>query len=431
MEKAASILPLRESRICIVGLGYVGLPLSVEFGKIYDTVGFDIDGKRIAELKNRIDRSGEVSSLELGASEQLKFSDSEVDLADRNIFIVTVPTPVNEIKEPDLGPVIEATRLVGKYLKRGGVCIFESTVYPGVTDEVCGPILEELSGLTINQDVYLGYSPERVVPADKSRRFVDILKVTSGSSATASAFIDALYRSVVVAGTYRAESIKIAEAAKVIENTQRDVNIALINEFSSIFRRMGLDTNEVLNAASTKWNFIDLRPGLVGGHCIGVDPYYLIHQAKKKGCSPALITTARQINEQVPLDVSRAYLQQVGQFRNHVGSSCLIVGATFKPDCGDLRNSKVLDIVKDLILNGVVVELYDGVASLVELRRLYGKIVRDDLSAAADYDGIILCVDHECVRDKEIHYWKSLLNNNGLIFDIKGIYPKDETDFRL
>ena len=372
MNNSKNIISLEESSIAVIGLGYVGLPLCVELGKKYKTLGFDINKNRIQDLMKLDDKTGEVSFSELKSSTKLNFSNSEDDLTNSNVFIITVPTPVDESKEPDLTPLINASKLVGKYIKDGSVVIYESTVYPGVTEETCGLILEEVSGLTLNIDFYLGYSPERIVPGDKSKNFKDILKITSGSSPECAKFVDSLYSSIVLAGTYCAENIKTAEAAKVIENTQRDVNIALINEFSLIFSRLGIDTNEVINAASTKWNFIELRPGLVGGHCIGVDPYYLIHHAKQKGHIPDLIMTARKINEQIPLDICQKYLDLIGQSRAYVGSRCLIVGATFKPDCNDLRNSKVKDIFDILTEKGVLIDILDEVADVKEIANIFG-----------------------------------------------------------
>lgn len=426
-----NIIPLDRICIGVIGLGYVGLPLCVEFGKKYKTLGYDVDENRVQDLTRFNDRTGEVSLAELRSSSHLRFSNSDKDLEDCNIFIITVPTPVDESKEPDLSPLISASKLVGRYIKDGSIVIYESTVYPGVTEETCGPILEDVSGLTLNSNFYLGYSPERIVPGDKSKNFKDILKITSGSTVASAQAVDALYGSVVSAGTYCAENIKTAEAAKVIENIQRDVNIALINEFSLIFSKLGIDTNEVINAASTKWNFIDLRPGLVGGHCIGIDPYYLIHQAKQKGHIPDLIMTARKINEKIPFDISQKYLDLVGRYRGYVGSKCLIVGATFKSDCNDLRNSKVKNVIETLIGKGVSIDIFDEVANYDDLKNTYGDIVIDKVDETLMYDGIILCVDHTFVREKSIDYWRSLMPASGCLLDVKAVYPRNETDFRL
>jgi len=431
MGEEGALVGIEERKIAVIGLGYVGLPLAVEFGKKYETVGFDIDDTRIEQLGNHIDRTGELTKSQLMLSERLSFTSNETDLFDYDVFIITVPTPVTQTKEPDLNPLISASSLVGKYIKNGSIVIYESTVYPGVTEEVCGPILEKVSGLVFNHDFYLGYSPERIVPGDKTRTFKDILKITSGSTSAAASVVDDLYKSVVAAGTYKAENIKTAEAAKVIENTQRDVNIALINEFSIIFRKMGIDTNEVINAAATKWNFIELRPGLVGGHCIGVDPYYLIHESKQKGYVPDLIATARKINEQIPVDIVNNYLKLVGKNRGYANSKCLVIGATFKPNCNDLRNSKVKDIVEMLVDNGVCVDLFDDVADYGQLHNIYGNVAVKMLGEKNSYDGIILCVDHEFVFGKKIEFWRSLLTKNGVFFDIKSVYKKDESDFRL
>ena len=337
---------VENSRIGILGLGYVGLPLAIEFGKQFDTVGFDIDLHRIQALQAGQDSTQEITSAEIQQAKRLKFSNTHHDLQSCNVYIVTVPTPVDDANRPDFEPLISASNTIGQYLKKDDVVIYESTVYPGTTEEVCVPILEKASGLIFNQDFFCGYSPERINPGDKQRRLINIKKITSGSAPAAADFVDALYRKIITAGTHRAPSMKVAEAAKVIENTQRDVNIALVNELAMIFNKMGIDTHDVLEAAGTKWNFLPFKPGLVGGHCIGVDPYYLTHKATVLGYHPELILAARRINSRMGLHVAHQVMRLMANKRLHVvDSKILVMGLTFKENCSDLRNTRVSDIL--------------------------------------------------------------------------------------
>src|SRR5690242_16958850 len=359
-EQEMRVLNLRKCRIGIVGLGYVGLPLAVEFGKHFDTTGFDVKKSRIAELEAGKDSTLETTRAELKAATQLRFTSDLADLKRCRVFIVTVPTPIDEYKRPDLTPLERASESVGKVLKKDDVVIYESTVYPGCTEEVCVPILERESGMKFNKDFFAGYSPERINPGDKEHRLPTIKKVTSGSTPEVAEFVNDLYSSIITAGTHKASSIKVAEAAKVIENTQRDVNIALINELALIFNRLGIDTEEVLNAAGSKWNFLPFRPGLVGGHCIGVDPYYLTHKAQEIGYHPEMILAGRRLNDNMALHVAAQITRLMGAKRIHVkGARVLVLGITFKENCPDIRNSKVADVVRELGKQGALVEVYD------------------------------------------------------------------------
>jgi UDP-N-acetyl-D-galactosamine dehydrogenase len=423
---------LEESKVAIVGLGYVGLPLAVEFGKHFTTVGFDINGARVDELRRGHDATLEVSDEELAASGGLTCSEDLDDLKDCNVYIVTVPTPIDQAKRPDLGALRGASRSIGKVLGKGDIVIYESTVYPGATEEDCAPILAEVSGLKINEDFFLGYSPERINPGDKEHRVTDILKVTSGSTPEAAEFIDALYRKVIRAGTYRASSIRVAEAAKVIENTQRDVNIALINELALIFNRLGLDTIEVLEAAGTKWNFLPFRPGLVGGHCIGVDPYYLTHKSQEIGYHPAMILAGRRINDGMGLFVAA----QVVRFMSRKGinlpdSRILILGITFKEDCPDVRNTKVVDVIHELQEFGTQVDVYDPWADPGDVREEYGIEILTDKPANGHYDGIVLAVSHRQFIEMSIESIHALGKPNHVVYDIKSVLPVDQIDSRL
>src|SRR5215470_5050151 len=384
------VLNLRKCRIGIVGLGYVGLPLAVEFGKHFDTVGFDVKKARIAELEAGRDSTLETTRAELKAATRLRFTTELKDLRSCRVFIVTVPTPIDEYKSPDLTPLVRASESVGKVLKKGDVVVYESTVYPGCTEEVCVPILERESGLQFNKDFFAGYSPERINPNNKKHRLTTIKKVTSGSTPEVAEFVDKLYGSIVRAGTHKASSIRVAEAAKVIENTQRDVNIALINELALIFNRLGIDTEEVLVAAGTKWNFQNFRPGLVGGHCIGVDPYYLTHKAQEIGYHPEMILAGRRLNDNMALYVAEEVRKLMSQKRIHVhGSRILMMGLTFKENCPDLRNSKVVDVVKELGKYGARVEVYDPWVDPAEALHEYG--IRPVRKLAHDrYDAIVL-----------------------------------------
>ncbi|WP_235694171.1 Vi polysaccharide biosynthesis UDP-N-acetylglucosamine C-6 dehydrogenase TviB [Caenibius tardaugens] len=419
------------ARIAVIGLGYVGLPLAIEFGKKYPVSGFDINQERIAELREGRDSTLEVEADEFGLASQLSFSSDLEDLRDCNVFIVTVPTPIDQYKRPDLTPLIKASETVGRVLKRGDIVIYESTVYPGATEEDCVPVLEKTSGLTFNVDFFCGYSPERINPGDKQHRLTTIKKVTSGSTPEIADNVDALYASIVTAGTYKAETIRVAEAAKVIENTQRDLNIALINELAIIFNRMDIDTEAVLKAAGTKWNFLPFRPGLVGGHCIGVDPYYLTHKAEAIGYHPHVILAGRRINDGMGAFVGGQMVKAMLKRRIQVeGARVLILGLTFKENCPDLRNTRVVDVVEELRDYGVRVDVHDPWADADEARREYElelvETLQDDI-----YDGIILAVPHTCFVDISSQALRSLRADNSVLFDLKSVLPLNQSDIRL
>jgi len=422
---------LRKCRIGIVGLGYVGLPLAVEFGKHFDTVGFDVKPHRIAELAGGRDSTLEVTRAELKAAARLSFS-TEIDSLKRcRVLIVTVPTPIDEYKRPDLTPLIKASETVGKALSKGAVVVYESTVYPGCTEEVCVPILERESGLRFNRDFFVGYSPERINPGDKEHRLTTIRKVTSGSTPEAAEFVDKLYGTIVAAGTHKASSIKVAEAAKVIENTQRDVNIALINELALIFNRLGLDTEEVLNAAGSKWNFLPFKPGLVGGHCIGVDPYYLTHKAQSIGYHPEMILAGRRLNDNMGLYVAGEIIKLMTAKRIHVkGARTLMLGMTFKENCPDIRNSKVIDVVRELEKYGAEVEIYDPWADGQECRHEYGLRPIKAL-APRRYDVAVVAVAHREFRDMGPEGVRRLCRRNHVLYDIKHVFRATQVDGRL
>jgi UDP-N-acetyl-D-glucosamine/UDP-N-acetyl-D-galactosamine dehydrogenase len=425
------LLSLRKCRVGVVGLGYVGLPLAVEFGKHFETIGFDVKAARIAALKRGTDTTLEVSKSELKAARQLSFSLNLVDLRRCRVFIVTVPTPIDVYKRPDLTPLVRASETVGKALRRGGVVVYESTVYPGCTEEVCVPILERESGLQFNRDFFVGYSPERINPGDKEHRLPTIRKITSGSTPEAAEFVDQLYRTIIKAGTYKASSIKVAEAAKVIENTQRDVNIALVNELALIFSRLGIDTEEVLNAASTKWNFLPFRPGLVGGHCIGVDPYYLTHKAQEIGYNPEMILAGRRLNDNMASYVAGEIVKLMTNKRIHVnGARVLMLGATFKENCPDIRNSKVFDVVRELDKYGAKVEIYDPWADDRECRHEYGRRLVKSLKVGR-YHVAVVAVAHKEFRALGVRGVHRLLKKNHVLYDIKHVFPASEVDGRL
>ena len=424
-----SSLPAQDQiRIAVIGLGYVGLPLAAAFGKRFPTLGFDINSTRVGELKQQHDRTLEVSADELRASGRLSFSDDPAALSACNVFIITVPTPIDEFKRPDLRPLESASRAVGKAIGKGGVAIYESTVYPGATEEICVPIIERESGLAFNQDFYAGYSPERINPGDKQHRLETIMKVTSGSTAEAADFVDALYRSIITAGTHKTSSIRVAEAAKVIENTQRDVNIALINELALIFHRLGIDTHEVLEAAGTKWNFLPFRPGLVGGHCIGVDPYYLTHKAQQIGYHPDVILAGRRINDGMGSHVARRTAKLMAQ-RNlqTTQSNILILGLAFKENCPDLRNTKVVDIIAELKSYNANVHIHDPWVSAEEARHEYGI----DLVAtpeAGSYDAVILAVSHREFIALGAEGIRAFGKPGAVLFDVKRALPRASVD---
>lgn len=422
---------LTTTRLGIIGLGYVGLPLAVEFGKQFPTWGLDINAARIQELQTGIDSTLEVSSAELRHSAQLRFTDRAEELAACNVYIVTVPTPVDECKRPDFKPLLGASATVGRLLKPGDVAIYESTVYPGATEEVCVPILERESGLRFNVDFFAGYSPERINPGDKEHRVTTIRKVTSGSTPEAAAFVDALYRRIITAGTHRASSIRVAEAAKVIENTQRDVNIALVNELALLFNRLGIDTEEVLLAAGSKWNFLPFRPGLVGGHCIGVDPYYLTHKAQEIGFHPEMILAGRRTNDGMGAYVVQRVVKLMNQHRIAVmDAKILILGLTFKENCPDLRNTRVVDIIRELRDYQAQVEVYDPWVDAQEAAREYG-IEPISTPTPGIYDAIILAVAHQQFREMGAERIRALGKPDAVLFDVKYVLPATAVDGRL
>ncbi len=422
---------ISECKVAIVGLGYVGLPLAVEFGKKAPTLGFDINQARVSELLAGIDSTLETSREELAQATMLTCTSDDALLALYNIYIVTVPTPIDGSKNPDLSPVKSATSLIAKYLKEGDIVIYESTVYPGATEEVCVPILEKISGLTFNQDFFCGYSPERINPGDKERRLTNILKITSGSTPEIATIVDDLYNSIIIAGTHKASSIKVAEAAKVIENTQRDINIALVNELALIFNRVGIDTQEVLEAAGTKWNFLPFRPGLVGGHCIGVDPYYLTHKAEALGYHPQLISAARRINNDMGLFVVGEVVKLMAMKGiSIVNSKILMLGLTFKENCPDLRNTRVVEMVNELNIYHANVDIYDPWVSKEEAKHEYGIDVIDKPETET-YDAIIIAVSHDQFKKMGAHGIRALGKENHVIYDIKYLLPSDQVDGRL
>ena len=422
---------MMENKIAIIGLGYVGLPLAVEFGKKFGTIGFDINEQRIQELKQGKDNTLEVEPEELKQTAKLNYTTELEDIRDCNIYIVTVPTPIDQYKRPDLMPLIKSSEMIGKILSGGDVVIYESTVYPGATEEVCVPILEQQSDLKFNQDFYIGYSPERINPGDKKHRVTTIKKVTSGSTPEIADIVDALYQSIITAGTHKASSIKVAEAAKVIENTQRDINIALINELSLIFNRLSIDTEEVLKAAGSKWNFLPFRPGLVGGHCIGVDPYYLTHKSMEVGYHPEIILAGRRLND----SMGRYVIQQVTTLMNNkrihvVDANILIMGFTFKENCPDLRNTRVIDLIAELKKVNCNVDVYDPLVDKSESQHEYG-IMPIDAPIEGKYDAIILAVAHDEFRKMGEKQLRKLGRENHILYDIKYILKADEVDGRL
>jgi len=422
---------LSNCRIGVVGLGYVGLPLAVEFGKAYPTVGYDIKAARIAELKKGRDSTLEVEPAELRSARKLRFSGQLKDLSECQVYIVTVPTPIDGYKRPDLSPIEGASELIGQVLKKGDIVVFESTVYPGCTEEVAVPILERVSGLKFNRDFFAGYSPERINPGDKEHRLPTIRKITSGSTPAVADFVDSLYASIITAGTHKASSIRVAEAAKVIENTQRDVNIALINELALIFNRLGIDTEEVLQAAGTKWNFLPFRPGLVGGHCIGVDPYYLTHKAQEIGYHPEMILAGRRINDNMALYVATRISQLMIARRIHVKKSkILVLGLAFKENCPDLRNSKVADVIEELGKYGAQVEVYDPWVDPREAQHEYGiKTIRAPVKGR--YDAIVLAVAHQQFKDMGVRAIRQFGKRPHVLYDIKYVFDAGKVDGRL
>ena len=420
-----------QKTIAIIGLGYVGLPLAVEFGKRRPVIGFDINAARIAELAAGQDRTLEVDPADLAEARHLRFSSTPDDLRAARIFIVTVPTPIDAHKRPDLTPLIKASETVGRALKKGDIVIYESTVYPGATEEDCVPVLERVSGLKFNTDFFCGYSPERINPGDKAHRLTMIRKVTAGSTPEVAAEVDALYADIITAGTHQAQSIRVAEAAKVIENTQRDLNIALINELAIIFNRMGIDTEAVLKAAGTKWNFLPFRPGLVGGHCIGVDPYYLTHKAEALGYHPQVILAGRRINDGMGAYVASQLVKAMLRKRIHVdGARVLVLGLTFKENCPDLRNTRVVDVIDELRDYGAQVDVHDPWADAAEARHEYGlELVAQPQTGA--YDGIVLAVAHDAYRAMGPDAIRAFGRSERVFYDLKHLFPVDVSDLRL
>ncbi|MFW7340464.1 Vi polysaccharide biosynthesis UDP-N-acetylglucosamine C-6 dehydrogenase TviB [Pollutimonas sp. H1-120] len=424
-------MQIQDVKLAVVGLGYVGLPLAVEFGKKRSVLGFDINARRIAELKEGRDHTLEVEPDELRQAGKLEFSHEAEHLARANVFIVTVPTPIDEYKQPDLTPLVRASETIGKVLKRGDIVIYESTVYPGATEEVCVPVLERVSGLRFNEDFFAGYSPERINPGDKAHRVSTIKKVTSGSTPQIADLVDELYGQIIVAGTHKAPSIRVAEAAKVIENTQRDVNIALINELALIFNRMGIDTQAVLEAAGTKWNFLPFRPGLVGGHCIGVDPYYLTHKAQAIGYHPEIILAGRRLNDSMGGYVVSQLVKTMTKRRIQVqGSKVLVMGLAFKENCPDLRNTRIVDIVRELGEYNIDVDVYDPWVDADEAVHEYG-ITPIDSPKAGSYDGIILAVSHQQFVAMGCQAIRALGKSDHVLYDLKYVLAADESDLRL
>ncbi len=417
--------------MAIIGLGYVGLPLAVAFGRLGPTVGFDIQHKRVAELQAHHDQTREIAPEQLREAHQLRFTDDPADLAGCEVFIVTVPTPVDAYKRPDLTALESASRTVGRALPPGGLVIFESTVYPGATEEVCVPLIEAESGLVFNRDFHAGYSPERINPGDKAHRLETIVKVTSGSTPQAAARVDALYRRIIHAGTHCAPSIRVAEAAKVIENTQRDVNIALVNELALLFHRLGIDTGEVLAAAATKWNFLGFKPGLVGGHCIGVDPYYLTHKAQQVGHHPEVILAGRRINDGMGAHVAQRTIKLLAQRNNPIaGARVLVLGLTFKQDCPDLRNTRVVDIVHELRQYNVQVDVHDPWADPAEAAREYA-LSLVQAPPHGHYDAVILAVAHQQFAALGGTGVRAFTRPGGVVFDVQRLLPQNDVDGRL
>ena len=425
------MLTLDETKIAVVGLGYVGLPLAVEFGMKIPVIGFDINKPRIEQLKSGTDNTLEVSEDELARASMLSYSSNVDDLKSCNVYIVTVPTPIDKFKKPDLTPLEKASFMLGGVISSGDIVIYESTVYPGATEEVCIPIIEKQSGLVFNTDFYAGYSPERINPGDKEHRVSTILKVTSGSTPEIADFVDNLYQQIITAGTHKASSIKVAEAAKVIENTQRDVNIALINELALIFNRLNIDTEEVLIAAGTKWNFLPFRPGLVGGHCIGVDPYYLTHKAQEIGYNPEMILAGRRLNDNMGCYVISQVVKLMLQMRIHVNDSkILMMGLAFKENCPDLRNTRVVDMIEELENFGATVDVYDPWVDSDEAQREYG-ITPVKIPEKGSYDAIILAVGHDEFKRMSVDDVRAYGKEKHVLYDIKYIFDTNSVDGRL
>ena len=425
------MMNINDIKIAVIGLGYVGLPLAVEFGKHRPVIGFDINSKRVAQLLEGNDITLEVDKNELKSAKSLTFSTQLNDIIDYNFYIITVPTPIDDNNAPDLTPLQSASAAVGKVIKKGDIVVYESTVYPGATEEVCIPILEKISGLVFNKDFFVGYSPERINPGDKVNTLTKITKITSGSTPEAADLIDSLYASIITAGTYRAKSIKVAEAAKVIENTQRDLNIAIVNEFAKIFNIIGVDTQAVLDAAGSKWNFLKFKPGLVGGHCISVDPYYLTHKAQEVGYRPEVILAGRRINDGMGQYVATQMVKKLARNKIHIDEAkVLVLGFTFKGDCPDTRNTKVIDIVKELQSFNINVDVYDDWADKQEVIDHYNIELIDELKNN-HYDGIVVAVDHSDYKKMGIDAIRALAKSNHVVYDVKHVFEEQETDIRL
>ena len=424
-------MKLDDLKIAVIGLGYVGLPLAVEFGKKFSTVGFDINRKRVDELRSGNDFTLEVNSEDLGRATHLIYTTEIEGIKDCNFYIVTVPTPIDDNNAPDLKPLESASKSVGKVIKKGDIVVYESTVYPGATEEVCIPIIEKASGLKFNQDFFAGYSPERINPGDKVNTLTKITKITSGSTPEIANVVDKVYSSIITAGTYRASSIKVAEAAKVIENTQRDLNIAVINEFAKIFNILDIDTQSVLDAAGSKWNFLKFKPGLVGGHCISVDPYYLTHKAQEVGYRPEVILAGRRINDVMGQYVATQMVKKLTSKKIHIDEAkILVMGFTFKGDCPDVRNTKIIDIIHELKSFNINVDVCDNWANRNEVKEHYNIELIDTLKQSY-YDGLIIAVDHSEYKELGIDYIRSLLKNNHIIYDVKHVFNQSDTDIRL
>lgn len=424
-------MKLDDLKIAVIGLGYVGLPLAVEFGKKFSTVGFDINRKRVDELRSGNDFTLEVNSEDLGRATHLIYTTEIEGIKDCNFYIVTVPTPIDDNNAPDLKPLESASKSVGKVIKKGDIVVYESTVYPGATEEVCIPIIEKASGLKFNQDFFAGYSPERINPGDKVNTLTKITKITSGSTPEIANVVDKVYSSIITAGTYRASSIKVAEAAKVIENTQRDLNIAVINEFAKIFNILDIDTQSVLDAAGSKWNFLKFKPGLVGGHCISVDPYYLTHKAQEVGYRPEVILAGRRINDGMGQYVATQMVKKLASKKIHIDEAkILVMGFTFKGDCPDVRNTKIIDIIHELKSFNINVDVCDNWANRNEVKEHYNIELIDTLKQSY-YDGLIIAVDHSEYKELGIDYIRSLLKNNHIIYDVKHVFNQSDTDIRL
>ena len=420
----------KNTSICVVGLGYVGLPIAIEFGKYFNVIGFDVDKSRIEELNRSYDRTLEINSREFKKSKNIKFTYNSKNIINCNVYIITVPTPVNNKKKPDIKLLKQATNLISKALRKGDIVIYESTVFPGCTEEVCVPLLERGSKLKYNSDFHCGYSPERIVPGDTKYKLVDIKKIVSGSNKDAALFVNSLYKKIIVAGTFQTKSIKIAEAAKVIENTQRDLNIALVNELAIIFDKMNIKSSDVFDAVSTKWNALPFRPGLVGGHCIGVDPYYLTYKSRKLNYEPKIILAGRKLNDSMASYVFKKIIEQMKlrKIKSH-GSKVLVLGITFKENCNDHRNTKVIDLINLLKKRGCIIDIVDPWVSKNEIKKEY-KLIVQKKPRRTRYDVIIIAVSHEIFK-RNISSYESLKKNNGFIFDIKSVIPHHDANLSL